>query len=305
MTEVLQELEQAITAVADRVGPSVVGLGRGWGQGTGIVVAEGRVLTNAHNLRREEPTVVFSGQERRETGRVGAADSDRDLAVIEVATEGAPPIDWSPADSPPGLGAPVLALGDPGGRGLRVTLGFVSTATRSFRGPRGRRLAGGIEHTAPLPRGSSGGPLVDLEGRLVGINMVRMRGGLILALPTAGSLRDRLDALIRGEVAPPHRLGVAVAPAHVARRLRRAVGLPERDGVLVRAVTEASAAEAAGLQRGDLIVAAGGRAVDGIDALHAALDALQAEGTLAVTVVRGTDEHELAVSFDGAAATGA
>ena len=96
-----------------------------------------------------------------------------------------------------------------------------------------------------------------------------------------------------------------MAPAHVAKRLRRAVGLPERDGVLVRAVTEASAAEAAGLQRGDLIVAAGGRAVDGIDALHAALDAPQAEGTLAVTVVRGTDEHELAVSFDGAAATGA
>ena len=305
MTALLNELEHSIAEVAERVGPSVVGLGRGWEQGTGLVVAEDRVLTNARNLRREEPTIAFSGQERRETGRVGAVDPDRDLAVIEVPTEEAPPIEWAPDDFTPGLGAPVLALADPGGRGLRATLGFVSTAKRSFRGPRGRRMAAGIEHTAPLPRGSSGGPLVDLQGRLVGINMVRLPGGLILALPTTGSVRERLDALIRGEAAPAQRLGVAVAPPHVARRLRRAVGLPERDGVLVRAVSDASAAEAAGLQRGDLIVAAGERSVDGIDALHAALDAAHAGGTLPVTVVRGTDEHELAVSFAGPAATGA
>src|SRR5581483_11219675 len=83
----------------------------------------------------------------------------------------------------PQIGRAVLALANPGGRGLRVTPGFVSSASRGFRGPRGRRITGAIEHTAPLPRGSSGGPLVDLEGRLLGINSIRVDGGLILAIP--------------------------------------------------------------------------------------------------------------------------
>jgi serine protease Do len=177
-----------------------------------------------------------------------------------------------------------------------VTPGFVSAAARSFRGPRGRRVAGAIEHTAPLPRGSAGGPLVDLDGALLGVNTVRLPGGLILALP-AGTLRDRIDALARGEAVSSPRLGVAVAPPRVARRLRGAVGLPEREGVLVRAVEDGSPADRAGLERGDLIVAAAGRPVEDVDALYGALDA--AGATLALKVVRGTEESELTVAFDG------
>ena len=296
MPAVLNEIEHAITGVAERVGPAVVGLGRGWGQGTGVVVADDRVLTNAHNLRKDEPAIAFADG-RREPGRIAAVDRDVDLAVVEAPTGAAPAIPLGPPDGAPGLGAPVLALADPGGRGLRVTLGFVSTAERSFRGPRGRRVAGAIEHSAPLPRGSSGGPLVDLQGRLLGINTVRLPGGLILALPTAGALRERLEALIAGESISRQRLGVAVAPPRVAKRLRRSVGLPERDGVLVRSVADASAAYRAGLQRGDLIVAAGERSVEGVDALYAALDEVEPGGTLALAVVRGTDERELTVSF--------
>src|SRR5207237_7224960 len=125
------------------------------------------------------------------------------------------------------FGRSVLALANPGGRGVWVTPGFVSSTARSFRGPRGRRVSGAIEHTAPLPRGSSGGPLVDGDGRLLGINAVRVDGGLILAIPADESLRDRVEALGRGEAPTRVRLGVAVAPPRVARRLRRAVGLPE------------------------------------------------------------------------------
>jgi S1-C subfamily serine protease len=83
----------------------------------------------------------------------------------------------------------------------------------------------------------------------------------------------------------------------VARRLRSAVGLPERDGVLVRAVEEGSPADRAGLERGDLIVATAGGPVDGVDSLYAALDA--AGASLALTVLRGTEETEVTVAFDG------
>jgi serine protease Do len=294
----LQELQEAIGGAAQRVGPSVVGLGRGWGLGSGVVIAEGQVLTNAHNLRRDEVAVSFADG-RRETGEVAGVDRDLDLAVLSVDTGDAPAITWEP-DGAPGIGTPVIALANPGGRGLRATLGFVSSEGRSFRGPRGRRVRGAVEHTAPLPRGSSGGPLVNADGNLLGLNSIRLDGGLILAVPATAAVKERTLQLARGEAPSPHRLGVAVAPPRVARRLRRAVGLPEREGLLVREVEDDSPAAGAGIERGDLIVAAGTADIDGVDALYSALDAVPAGGgELELTIVRGTEERAVPVTFAG------
>jgi serine protease Do len=316
-------LQDAIAGAAERVGPSVVGLGRGWGHGSGVVIAEGHVLTSAHNLRREEVTVSFADG-RREKAAVAGVDADLDLAVLAVDTGDAPAVTWEPPAASPagggqgvdapagepasgdgaagelGIGTPVVALANPGGRGLRATLGFVSSGGRSFRGPRGRRIRGAIEHTAPLPRGSSGGPLVDPDGRLLGINSLRLDGGLILAVPAGASVKERILGLARGEAATPHRLGVAIAPARMARRLRSAVGLPERDGLLVRAVEDGSPGDEAGIESGDLIVAAAGTPTENVEALYTALDAVPpAGGDLELTVVRGTDERTVTVSFAG------
>jgi serine protease Do len=291
----LEETSAALQEAASDLGPAVVGLGRGWGVGSGVVIAPGRVLTNAHNLRHQEATVTF-GDGRRESARVLGSDADLDVAVLEVDTAGVEPVQFSEEDET-SIGQPVLALGNPGGRGLRVTPGFVSSVARSFRGPRGRRIGGAIEHTAPLPRGSSGGPLVDLDGRLLGINAVRQDGGLILAIATDRALRDRLEALDRGEAPTRVRLGVAIAPPRVARRLRRAVGLPEFDGVLVRAVEAGSAAERAGIERGDLIVGAAGKQIDRVDALYEALDRVVSGDQFELTVLRGADERTVVVAF--------
>src|SRR5918994_4711956 len=111
---VLAELSDAVASVAERVGPSVVGLGRGWGRGSGVVVGEGLVLTNAHNLRDEEVTVTFADG-RREAGTVAGADLDADVAVIAVETGDTPAVEW--AEEPgPAIGTVVFALADPGGR---------------------------------------------------------------------------------------------------------------------------------------------------------------------------------------------
>ena len=88
---------------------------------------------------------------------------------------------------------------------------------------------------------------MDPEGRLLGINSLRLEGGLILAVPaTAAVQRARRCCSRAARPSAPHRLGVAVAPPRVARRLRRAVGLPERDGLLVRAVEDGGPAGGAG-----------------------------------------------------------
>jgi S1-C subfamily serine protease len=291
---VLEEVTHVIRSAAEQVGPAVVGLGRGWGRGSGVVIAEGAVLTTAHNLRGDQVTVVFADG-RRETGEVAGVDADGDVAVVSVDTGEIEPVEWGDPDAL-SAGAVVLALANPGGRGLRTTLGLVSSAGGSLRGPRGRRIRGAIEHTAPLPRGSSGGPLVDPEGRLLGLNAVRMDGGLIVSLPADAALRERAEGLTRGETPVRPRLGVAIAPAHVARRLRRAVGLPEREGLLVRWVEEGGPADRAGLEKGDLIVAAGGEAVARVDDLQPRVE-VAAGGELVLMLVRGTEEREVTVSL--------
>ena len=293
---VLEEVTGSVRAVVQRVGPAVVGLGRGWGRGSGVVVAPGRVVTSAHNLRGEEVSITFDDG-RVEAGEVAGVDSDGDLAVVAADTGDVEAVAIGD-EAGLAIGSVVFALANPGGRGLRATLGLVSATERSFRGPRGRRFHGAIEHTAPLPRGSSGGPLVDAEGRLVGINSVRMDGGLILAIAAGDGFAERVEALGRGETVERPRLGVAIAPARVARRLRRAVGLPDRDGLLVHGVERDGPAAAAGVEKGDLLVAAGGRDLRRLDDLHAALDAA-ADGELRLTAVRGVDERDVVVRLGG------
>ena len=295
MNEVLQGLQEAVREAAARVGPAVVGLGRGWGRGSGVVFASGQVLTVAHVLRGEDVAVAFADGRVAE-GRVAGVDADLDVAVVAVDTGDTEPVEW--ADAEPAAGAPVFALANPGGRGLRTTFGMVSALGSGFRGPRGRRVTGSIEHTAPLPRGSSGGPLVDADGRLLGLNAVRRDGGFILALPADAALRRRAQELAQGEVTERPRLGVALAPPRVTRKMRAAVGLPQRDGLLVRAVVAGSPAERAGVERGDLLVSAGGTALKGVDDLFDALDG--APDSLALGVVRGTEERELTVPLSEA-----
>jgi S1-C subfamily serine protease len=288
----LDEIQAAIGTVASAAGPSIVGIGRRL-RGSGVVIARGRVLTNTHNIRGEEVSVTFSDG-RSAGGRVAGVDVDGDLAVIDVDTGDARPIEWS-AGEPLAAGAVVFgAAASPSG-GTRVTFGTVSAVSRAFRGPGGRRIDGSVEHTAPLAPGSSGGGLLDAAGRLVGLNTNRLGEGFYLARPADAALRERVESLAKGESPSRPRLGVAIAPAHVARRLRRSVGLPEQEGLLVRGVEEGSPADAAGIAQGDLIVEVAGRAVVDADALVEAITAGSANGSYEVKLVRGTEQRTVTV----------
>ena len=293
----LDQLSQSLVRLAETVAPSVVGIGSRL-RGSGVVVADGQVLTNAHNVRGDEVTVTFAGG-RTAIGRLAGIDVDGDLAVVAVDTAGAAPIAWTAGDGP-STGTVVFGAAATPGGGARITFGTVSAVERSFRGPGGRRIGGSVEHTAPLAPGSSGGPLLDAEGRLVGLNTNRLGEGFYLALPADAALKSRIGALGRGESVERPRLGIAVAPARVARRLRRSVGLPERDGVLVRGVEDDSPAARAGIRDGDLIVEIAGRAVAEVDELQEIL--ATAEMPFEVKLVRGTDERTVSVGGSASAA---
>ena len=199
----ITEVESLIGRVAETIGPKVVGIGR---FGSGVVIGDGEILTNAHVVRREEVRVRFADG-RTEPGTVRGLDPDRDLAVVSADTGDVAPVEWR--EGKVRIGTAVVAVSNPGG-GLRATLGFVSSAERALRG---RRRRAAIEHTAPLPRGSSGSPVVDADGRLLGINTIRLEGGLILAIAANAELREHVQALARGEAPSRATLGLALAPA--------------------------------------------------------------------------------------------
>lgn len=293
MATLLDQLSAEVTALSGKVAPAVVGVGRG---GSGVVLGEGIVVTNAHNLRGEEVTVRFADG-RQEKATAAGVDAEGDLAVLRVDTGGLTPL--SLAETEVVAGTAVVALANPGGWGVRSSFGMVSAVDVSFRGPGGRVVTGAFEHSAPLVRGSSGGAVVDAAGTVVGINTHRSGEGFYIAFATGPGLKQRIDSLARGESPKRVRLGIAVAPTHVARRLRQSVGLAPRDGVLVHAVDPDGPAGRAGIGRGDLVVSVGGTAVADVDELASALEAAGAPGTIAVVVVRGAEELTVSVELPG------
>ena len=292
----LDELESSFSAVIDKVGPSVVRLG-GWRGGAGVVIGTGAILTNAHNVRGESATVTFADGHEAEAQLAGI-DVDGDLAVLTIDTGSAAAIEWSDRGATIGTAAFAVTTS---GSGTRATFGFVSSVARSFRGPRGRRISGSIEHTAPLAPGSSGSALVDRDGRRIGLNTNRVGSGFYLALPADEALKNRIAALQRGETAERPTLGVGIAPSWVANRMRRAVGLGEREGVLVREVEDGSPAQRAGIREGDLIVEAGGHKIVEPDDVYDALGTVAANGSIQIQVVRGAEELSVEASFAPAA----
>jgi serine protease Do len=293
----IDDLQGAIQGAAASAGPSVVGIGRHQ-RGSGVVVADGRVLTNAHNLRGDEVTVTFADG-RSTVGNVVGVDHDGDLAVVSVDTTGAPAIAWA-TDASVSIGAVVFGLAASRSAGSRITFGTVSAVGRAFRGPGGRRISGSIEHTAPLASGSSGGALLDGSGQFIGLNTNRIGEGFYLALPADAALRERVESLASGSSVERPRLGIAIAPAFVARKMRRSVGLPDRDGLLVRGIEDDSPAAKAGITRGDLIVAVAGNPVGDADEL---LDAIAAaKQPYPILLVRGADELTVTI---GAKVSGA
>ncbi len=293
------ELSSTVQRLSAATAPAVVSIGR-HGRGTGFVVAPGKVLTNAHNLRDRTTSVRFADG-RTVQASVAGSNTSADLVVLDVDTADLEPLSWS--DAEPSLGEVVFAVS--AGRGqLRTTWGQVSAVRQSFPGPRGRTVSGAFEHTAPAAAGSSGAPVLDAQGRVIGINTHRPQQGFYLAELADADLRASVAEMAGGRVYEPLTLGVALMPGEVAARLRQAVGLPDRAGLLVRAVVPGSPAEAAGIRAGDLLVRAGETSLVSHRELFAVLAGLAPDAELPIALVRGSEELTVTVAFGAPADQG-
>jgi S1-C subfamily serine protease len=275
------------------------------GQGSGIVIdAKGLVLTNAHVVDGADRVEVTLADGRDIEGSVLGADPVTDLAVVQIARASglkAAPLGDSEALE---VGDWAIALGTPYGLERTVTLGIVSSLHRNITslGFSDKRLDL-IQTDAAINPGNSGGPLINARGEVIGINTLVRSGpgaGLGFAIPI--NLAKGVAAKL-GQGSPvlhPY-LGLQLVPLNP--RLARdnnadpnaLVQLPERDGALVQRVLPGSPAERAGLRRGDLVVGAADQVVNDPAALLRLVEASQLGDTLALTVLRGEQELNLAI----------
>jgi serine protease Do len=290
-----------LAAIAASIAPAVVGVtaahGRHRRAGTGTVIAEGTVVTTAHNLAGSHVTLhLHDGS--RVAGTVAGASEDLDLAVVTADLPGIAPASWGDPTAV-GIGADVVAIAAPDGV-ARITAGAVATLGSRVRTRTGSPVDGVLEHSAPLVRGASGGPVLDASGAVVAIDLNRLEGGLYQAVLATPALRAAIEGLADGRVPEPRRLGVTVTPDRKARWLREAAGLAVIDGVLVAEVAEGSAADRAGLRRGDLLTALDGAPLRGPDDLLLALRRAPVSVEVAL-ITGGVEPRTATITFEDAA----
>ena len=312
--ELLDAYSRAVVLAAERVGPSVVnieveapsgapsrprpgGRRRPAGSGSGFVFTpDGLVLTNSHVVHRASRIEVALADGRRAAADRIGDDPDTDLAVLRVDSPGLQPAELGDS-SRLRPGQLVIAIGNPFGFQATVTAGVVSAVGRSLRARTGRLIDNVIQTDAALNPGNSGGPLVTSRGEVVGVNtaVILPGQGLCFAIP-ANTARLVAALLIRDGRIRRGTLGITAQDVPLGRRVVHFHGLPVASGVLVAGVEPESAAAAAGLSQGDVIVGFDDDAVRGVDDLHRILTDGRIGVPSRLTVLRRTRKLELPVT---------
>jgi S1-C subfamily serine protease len=280
--EILDAYSQAVTGVVTKVGPAVVhirvkkasnGSGRtsreAEGSGSGvIIVPDGYVVTNSHVVEGAGTVEVSLADGTGYTAEIVGQDPATDLAVLRVPGSGLPAAHLGDSD---GLrvGQMAIAVGNPLGFQSTVTAGVISALGRSLRSRSSRLIENIIQTDAALNPGSSGGPLVDSRGLVVGINtaIIRFAQGICFAIPV-NTMRWVVSLLIREGKVTRGYLGIAGQTVPLPVRVVRHFHLSYDTGVQVTDVTPDTPAHAAGLKEGDVIISLGQDPMAGIDDIH-------------------------------------
>ena len=306
-SELLDAYSRAVVGVVERTGPAVVSISIGaadtteepepMGAGSGFVITpDGYVLTNSHVVQ-DAPRidVTFMNGDKRKASLIGL-DESTDLAVVCVDHSGLP---YASLGDSAGLrvGQLVIAAGNPYGFQSTVSTGVVSALGRSLRTRQGRLIENIIQHTAPLNPGNSGGPLLDSRGRVIGINtaIIAMAQGIGFAIPAATARTVVSQLITRGKVTRSY-LGIVGMRRPLDRRFVRFYRLAKDQAVEIVSLAADGPAAAAGLRRGDMVVALGGTGVSSVDEIFHVLADWPVGKPLAVGFLRGKELKEITVT---------
>jgi S1-C subfamily serine protease len=297
-----------VSEVVERVGPSVAAVrlrgagdsGGSQGGGSGFLFTpDGYVLTNSHVVRAGKPPASARPELRHQVsladGREFDArwvgdDPDTDLAVLSIDGLSKGSLAHASLGRSAGLrrGQIAIAIGNPLGFEHTVTAGIVSALGRSMRTSTGRLIPDVIQTDAALNPGNSGGPLLDSNGEVIGINTAIIRGAqaicFAVAVDIAGWVIPQL--LQHGRVRRGY-LGVAGQTQELHRRVVLTYELPNSSGVRVMSVEPDSPAARVGVREADIIVGLDGVAIASVDALHQTLDASRINRDCVLKVIRG------------------
>ena len=278
--DLLDAYSNAVVRAVERIGPSVVRIHpmlddpRLQGVGSGFVIGEGGlILTNSHVIQGASRYVVITAEGRSFTARCVGDDPDTDLAVIKLDEGVDIPVARLGDSKKLRRGQLVIAIGAPLGFEATVTTGVVSALGRSLRAERGRLIEDLIQTDAALNPGNSGGPLVNSTGEVVGIATAIIAGtqGLCFAVAANTARFVIAELLAHGHVRRGS-IGLVAQQAPIPPALAKATGVTQPYAVYVASVDYNGPALKAGIQVGDLLVAAGDQMLTGLDDLLRALD---------------------------------
>jgi serine protease Do len=271
------------------------------GLGSGVIVsADGTILTNAHVIDGAEKITVLMNDNKSFDAKLIGSDKPSDLAVLKIEAQNMPYLTLGNSDNVR-IGDIVLAIGNPLGIGQTVTAGIISA--------KGRRtgLSDGsfedfLQTDAPINRGNSGGALVNLNSELIGINSQILSGG-----PSGGNIgigfsipsnmaKTVLEQLLKDGKVHRGMLGVNIQNLDADKAL--AMDLKDTSGVIVSNVKAGSAAEKAGIKRGDIITAINGEKIEDSNVLRNKVAGTMPGTAIKLTILRDGNPQEMTATLE-------
>jgi S1-C subfamily serine protease len=301
-SESLDPYSRLVSGAFDRVGPAVASIQarhgdrRRGGQGSGVVFTpDGYLLTNSHVVSGAPKLSASLPNGREYDAALVGDDPETDLAVLRLSGNDFEHAEFG-ASSSLRVGQLVIAIGNPLGYQATVTAGIVSALGRSLRALSGRRIEGVIQTDAPLNPGNSGGPLVDSQARVIGINSAMAGGaqGICFAI-ASDTATDVAQRLMRDGRVRRSRIHVSAQTITLGRRLAHALGRAHDNAVMLGDVRSGGPADTAGMRDGDILLAFDGEAIFAVDDLHRLLTIERAARDVPVKILRAGTILELAV----------
>jgi S1-C subfamily serine protease len=282
MPNVLTQISDAIGEVVAGASPSIVRIdGARHSSASGIAWSDDLVITASHVLRAREGITITRDDGQSFAATVAGGDAGTDVALLRVSNASLRPIAWS--DREPRAGNFVIVAGRPG-RSVRASVGVASAVGGEWRTFDGSRIDRYIDVDASLPRGFSGGPLLDTEGASVGMNTSAVtRGGTTIPRKTLERVVDEL--LKHGTVRRPL-LGIGVYPVE--------------GGLLVMSVKDGSSAAGGGIQVGDIITTIDGTEAHSPRKLHALLQNAEIGKEVEIGFKRGGETNTIKMKIGAA-----